>query len=68
VFDGPGTFCWQASALGSFINSWNNNSVTLNGVNVTNIWVGSSSYPAKIGGFYYINYNGGAFGHFEAKP
>jgi lysophospholipase L1-like esterase len=68
VFDGPGTFCWQASALGSFINSWNNNSVTLNGVNVTNIWVGSGSYPAKIGGFYYINYNGGAFGHFETKP
>jgi hypothetical protein len=68
VFDGPGTFCWQASALGSFINNWNNNSVTLNGVNITNIFVASGSYPAKIGGFYYINYNGGAFGHFETKP
>jgi len=38
-------------------------------MNVTNIWVGSGSYPAKIGGFYYVSYNStGAFGHFEAKP
>jgi hypothetical protein len=68
TFDGAGTLCWQASSLGSFINSWNTNSVTLNGVNVTNMWVGSGSYPAKIGGFYYVNYNGGQFGHFETKP
>src|SRR4029079_4891343 len=49
TFDGAGTFCWQASSLGSFINSWNTTSVTLNGVNVSNIWVGVGSYPAKIG-------------------
>ena len=68
TFDGAGTLCWKASSLGSFINSWNTTSVTLNGVNVTNIWMGSGSYPAKIGGFYYISYNGGSFGHFESKP
>jgi alpha-galactosidase len=68
-FDGAGTFCWQASSLGGFINSWNTTSVSVNGLNVTNIWLGSGSYPAKIGGFYYVSYNSGvAWGHFEAKP
>ena len=68
TFDGAGTFCWQASSLGGFINSWNTTSVTVNGMNVTNIWVGSGSYPAKINGFYYVSYNSSvAWGHFEAK-
>jgi hypothetical protein len=68
TFDGAGTFCWQASSLGGFINSWNTVSVNVNGVNVTNVWVGSGSYPAKINGFYYVGYNSSvAWGHFEAK-
>ena len=68
TFDGSGAFCWQSSNLGTYINSWNTASVTLNGVNVTNIWVGSGSYPAKIGGFWYVGYNSSvAWGHFEAK-
>jgi len=68
TFDGAGTFCWQSSNLGGFINSWNTTSVTLNGVNVTNVWVGSGSYPAQIGGFWYINYNSAvSWGHFEAR-
>jgi hypothetical protein len=67
-FDGAGTFCWQSSNLGTYINSWNTNSVTLNGVNVTNLYVASGSYPAKIGGFWYVSYNSSvAWGHFEAK-
>jgi hypothetical protein len=67
-FDGAGTFCWQSNNLGGFINSWNTTSVTLNGVNVTNVWVGSGSYPAQIGGFWYVNYNSAVgWGHFEAK-
>ena len=67
-FDGAGTFCWQSSNLGSYINSWNANSVSVNGVNVTNIYVASGSYPAKINGFYYVAYNSSvAWGHFEAK-
>ncbi len=68
TFDGAGTFCWQASSLASFVNSWNTVSVTINGVNATNIYMASGSYPAKIGGFYYVNYNSSvAWGHFEAK-
>lgn len=67
-WDGAGTYCWQSSNLGSYINSWNNLSVTLNGVNVTNIYVASGSYPAKIGGFWYVAYSSNvAWGHFEAK-
>jgi hypothetical protein len=68
VFDGPGTFCWQASSLGSFINNWVTTSVSINGLNVTNMFVPVGSYPAKIGGFYYVSYTAGTFGHFEAKP
>jgi|GEM_PF-953589 len=68
TFDGAGTFCWQSSNLGGFINSWNTTSVTLNGVNVTNVWVGSGSYPAQIGGFWYVSYASSvAWGHFEAR-
>ena len=68
TFDGAGTFCWQASSLATYINSWNTTSITLNGVNVTNVYVAAGSYPAKIGGFYYVGYNSSvAWGHFEAK-
>jgi|GEM_PF-2816592 len=69
TFDGAGAFCWQASSLGAYINSWNTNSVAVNGVNFTNIWVSASSLPAKINGFYYVSYNSNVgWGHFEARP
>ena len=68
TWDGAGVFCWQSSNLGGYINNWNNNSVTINGVNITNLYMASSSYPAKIGGFWYVSYNGAfAWSHFEAK-
>jgi len=68
TYDGAGTFCWQSTNLGAYINSWNMTSVTLNGVNVTNLYVASGSYPAKIGGYWYVAYNGPyAWSHFEAK-
>jgi|GEM_PF-4488767 len=68
TFDGAGTFCWQASSLGAYVNSWNTNSVTINGATFTNVWVGSGSYPAPIGGFYYVGYNSGvAWGHLEVR-
>ncbi len=68
TFDGAGTFCWQSNNLGGFINSWNTTSVTLNGVNVTNVYVSASSYPPQQGGYWYVGYNSSvAWGHFEAK-
>ncbi|MGC1374576.1 MAG: glycoside hydrolase family 30 beta sandwich domain-containing protein, partial [Anaerolineales bacterium] len=68
TYDGAGTFCWQSTNLGSYINSWNTVSVSVNGVNETNLYVASGSYPAKIGGYWYVSYNSTvSYGHFEAK-
>jgi hypothetical protein len=68
TYDGPGTFCWQTSNLGSYVNSWNLASLTINGVNFTNQYVPSGSYPARINGFWYVSYTGNfAWSHFEAK-
>jgi predicted carbohydrate-binding protein with CBM5 and CBM33 domain len=67
--NGTGTFCWQSSNLGSFINNWNMASLTVNGVNYTGLWAKTSSLPAKINGFWYISYTStNAFSHFEAQP
>jgi hypothetical protein len=67
-YDGAGTFCWQSSNLGSYINSWNLTSLTINGVNEINLYVASGSYPAKINGYWYVSYNSAvSYGHFEAK-
>ena len=66
--DGAGTFCWQSTNLGTFINSWNLTSLTVNGLSYTNAYLAAGSYPAKIGGFWYVSYNSTvAWGHFEAK-
>ena len=66
--DGAGTFCWQTSNLGSYINSWNLASLTVNGVNFTNAYAASGAYPAKINGFWYVSYTGSfAWSHFETK-
>ncbi len=66
--DGAGTFCWQASTLGTYINSWNVTSISVNGVNYTNLYAAVSALPAKVNGFWYISYSSSvAWGHFEAK-
>jgi len=66
--DGAGTFCWQSNNLGSYTNNWNMTSLTINGVNFTNIWVATGSLPAQIGGYWYVSYNGPyPWSHFEAK-
>ena len=61
-------FCWQSANLGSYINSWNLVSLNVNGVNYTNVYLAAASYPAKVGGYWYVAYNSSvAWGHFEAK-
>ena len=68
VKDGAGTFCWQASSLGSYINSWNVSNLKVNGVNYTNLWAATNTLPAKINGYWYISYTSTlSYGHFEAK-
>jgi mannan endo-1,4-beta-mannosidase len=66
VYDGAGTFCWRTSSLGSYVNSWNLASLKINGVDYTNRW--SNSFPAAIGGYYYISYSGQyGWSHFETR-
>ena len=68
TFDGAGTFCWQSTNLGTYINSWNTTSVSINGLTATNLYIAAASYPAKINGFWYVSYTSSvSFGHFEAK-
>ena len=66
AYDGVGAPCWQSSNLGSYLNSWNLTSLTINGVNATNLYVASGSYPAQIGGYWYVSYSSSvSWGHFE---
>jgi hypothetical protein len=68
TYDGAATLCWQASTLGTYLNSWNTTSLSVNGVSYTNTYVAVSSLPAKINGYWYISYNStNVYGHFEAK-
>ncbi|MBN1696918.1 MAG: hypothetical protein JW881_05345 [Spirochaetales bacterium] len=66
--NGAGEFCWEASSLGRFINSWNVDVLEINGVDVTNKYTNASSLPAQINGQYYIYYKASlSWAHFEAS-
>jgi len=68
TYDGAGTFCWQSSNLGTYVNSWNTTSVSINGTSFTNVYVAAGSYPAKVNGYWYVSYNSAlSYGHFETK-
>ncbi|MCG8700382.1 MAG: Ig-like domain-containing protein [Bacteroidales bacterium] len=53
-YDGKGDECWVTMDEISYINSWNLDKLTVNGVDFTNVYV--SQLPAKINNSYYINY------------
>jgi hypothetical protein len=66
--DGVGEFCFVASSLGSYINSWNLDSLVVNGTSYTNKYANVSSLPKNSDGKYYIYYKGSySWCHFEAK-
>jgi hypothetical protein len=68
VHNGPGEACFTATSLGYYINSWNLNTLEINGVDMKNRWVPASQFPAPINGKYYIYYKSlYPWGHFEAK-
>jgi hypothetical protein len=68
TFDGAGTACWQTSSLGNYINSWNLDSLTINGVEYKNRWIGPPFPPAPIDGKWYIGYKASfPWSHFEMK-
>jgi hypothetical protein len=67
VKDGAGEFCWESTNLGTYINSWNLDKLTVNGTDYTSKYVFTSTIP-KIDGKYYIYYKSSVgWGHFEAK-
>jgi len=67
VKEGAGEFCWEATSLGTYINSWALDVLNINGTDYTNTYVFTSGIP-KIDGKYYVYYKGSyAWSHFEAK-
>jgi len=69
VFDGAGTYCWQSNSLGTFIMSFNTSNLSVNGVNLTNMFAMTASLPPQINGYWYISYTGPfPWSHFEAQP
>ncbi len=69
VVDGVKDSCYFFDgALGSYVNSWNAQSVNLNGENIANRYVASSQYPAPIDGGYYLYFKSTVpWGHIEAR-
>jgi aryl-phospho-beta-D-glucosidase BglC (GH1 family) len=68
TWDGAGVYCWQIATIPGYVNNWNNNSVSINGVSYTNVYVGAGSLPAKINNNYYISFNGPyAWSHIEVR-
>ncbi len=67
--DGADNVCYFfPGSLGSFVNSWNNEEVNVNGVDATNQWLGASDYPSPIDGGYYLYYRGAfPWSHLEVK-
>lgn len=67
--DGADNTCYFLSgSAGSYINSWNTEAVNLNGVDITNTWIGSGNYPAAVDGGYYLYVNSGfSWSHVEVN-
>lgn len=64
--DGAGSFCWFTTGNIANVNSWNLQTLEINGVTFTNQWVGTSNLPPRINGGYYIRYVGNvAWAHVE---
>jgi hypothetical protein len=63
--DGAGDFCYVATSLCGYINSWNMTTVEVNGTAYTNLYVAGNSI-APVNGTYTIHYVGPyAWSHFE---
>jgi endo-1,4-beta-xylanase len=68
TWDGAGVYCWQIASIPGYLNNWNNNSLTINNVNFTNLYVATGGLPAKINNNYYIAFNGSyAWSHVEIR-
>jgi hypothetical protein len=67
--DGPdNTSYFFSGDLGNFVNSWNNIEVNVNGVDITNAYMGFWDYPAQVdGGYYLFNHGQYPWSHIEVR-
>ena len=66
--NGAGEFYWFTTGAISRINSWHADSVTINGVSITNSYLSARQLPDRVDGGYYIRFSGSKrYSHFEAK-
>ena len=57
-YTGAGTWCFETTDPGDYINNWNNNIVEINVFNIINQYISRSDYPDMIDGKYYIYQDG----------
>ena len=68
VKDGAGDFTYVTSGPINYINSWNMQLLTVNGVDCTNAYKAGSQLPAPINGNYTFHYVGNfPWSHLEIK-
>ena len=66
--DGAGNTCYFLTNMNNFINNWNNIEVNVNGVDITNAYMGNWNYPSKQDGGYYLYYHGNyPWSHLEVR-
>ena len=64
TIDGEGEYCYVVNGTLEYVNSWNLDQLTINGIDYTNIWAGN--IPADANGNYYIHYECSVgWGHME---
>ena len=68
VKDGAGDFTYVTSGPINYINSWNLQTLTVNGVTLTNVWKSGSQLPAAVNGKWTFHYVGNyGWSHLEIK-
>ncbi|MFP4005414.1 MAG: hypothetical protein ACLFUR_01690 [Candidatus Hadarchaeia archaeon] len=66
--DGEGEFWWKAEDLGNNINSWDVETLEVNGEDFTEEYAFAEDLPEKVDGYWYVRYVGNSeSSHFEAN-
>ena len=64
-FTGAGTHCWRSSSMNSFMSN-NLRLLSINGMNLTNVFATAASLPPQINGYWYITFASDFnWGHFQ---
>jgi len=67
VHEAAGEYCWVLSGNIEYVNSWDAETLEINGVDLANLWVSGDDLPDPIDGQYFIYFVGDLdWSHFEA--